>query len=158
MSQQTIAQDLTATSSTPVAKVGQIHTDEYGGVFRYGLSNGAHTVGQVASIGGTVDYTPLTTTTSGVQPQEVGIAMTGIADNEYGWFAIGPFPTESGVSVSALTLAAADVKLYTTATAGSVDDTATDLIAGLALNSTVGGSTAVTACRASQRLVVNCQD
>tara|TARA_R110000868_G_scaffold7229_3_gene39621 strand:+ start:443 stop:934 length:492 start_codon:yes stop_codon:yes gene_type:complete len=89
---------------------------------------------------------------------DIVIPQFDFASGEYGYAAVGPFNLREDNSttfkVSALTLAVAGAKMYTTATAGSIDDTATTLIAGLTLNTTVGGSTANTACFATTRLQV----
>lgn len=89
---------------------------------------------------------------------DIVIPQFDFASGEYGYAPVGPFNLrEDNVTtfkVSALTLSVAGAKTYTTATAGSVDDTATTLIAGLTLLTTVGGSTANTGCFASTRLQV----
>jgi hypothetical protein len=67
--------------------------------------------------------------------------IASVASVQYGWVQV------YGVgAVAALTLCVLNTPLYTTATAGAVDDTATVLVNGIVLNSTVGGSTAVTPC------------
>lgn len=154
---QKVTADLTSASSTALFGLGECHTSHDGAVYEYGRANGAVTQYQICSVPEDRDCAPLTTTISGDKPQTVGIAMATLADNQYGWFAVGPFPTSAAVKVSALASCAANVKVYTTATAGSVDDTATDLIEGLALDTANGGSTADVLCYATQRLVVNSQ-
>jgi hypothetical protein len=98
---------------------------------------------------GTVDM--LTTTNSGAVPTTVVVPQVAIADASYGW------AVEKGVlfSVLAKTLCAADVKVYTHATAGHVDDTATDLIQGLRLNETVGGADAAATASAVNGMSTN---
>lgn len=103
---------------------------------------------------------PLTTTNAGADPQDVVIPQFAFAEGESGYAPVGPFGLrEDGVTpfrVAALTLCAQDVKLYTTATAGAVDDTATTLITGLSLTETnAGGNTANMPCVAVSRLGVN---
>lgn len=121
------------------------------------------------SIGNTFLATMGTTTTSGAKPTLFCIPQFAVAVDEYFWAPIGPFTNltpyndpATGVPIAfkvlALTLCAADVKVYTTATDGAVDDTATDLIAGLALTSTVGGATAATSCYSVGRMLSNYQD
>jgi hypothetical protein len=51
---------------------------------------------------------------------DVGFAQTDFTDNQYGYVMVKGRP-----QVKTLTLCAADVALYTTATAGALDDTAT---------------------------------
>lgn len=102
-----------------------------------------------------------TTTTSGAKPTAVAIPQFAVADNEYFWAPVGPFfLREDGrttFKVKAAALCAASVKLYTTATAGVVDDAATDLVAGLLLTETIVGAEAAD-CIAVQRMATNCQD
>jgi len=103
---------------------------------------------------------PLTTAlAASVGPvADIVVPQFDFVSGDFGYAPVGPFfLREDGATtfkVSALTLAVLGTKLYTTATAGSVDDAATTLIAGLTLSSTVGGSTANTACTASTRMFV----
>lgn len=93
----------------------------------------------------------------------VAIPQFVFADAEYGWALCGPFPpirndgVASTYKVSTLTLAVLNTILYTSATAGSVDDSSSSQvqIQGLTVLSTVGGSTAATACKATRKLAVN---
>lgn len=155
MTKQKAGAKLSTADTAPKFSLGETHEDKYGTVYQYILANGAVTVNQVISVPDGFDCTPLTTTISGAKPQGVGIAQATLADNEYGWAAIGPIATDSGVTVSALANCAADVLCYTTATAGSIDDAATDVISGLALSTANGGSTADVACYSATRLAVN---
>lgn len=104
-----------------------------------------------------------TTTTSGAKPTKGCIPQFAIAAaDEYFWAPVGPFGEyqwdgTTKFKVLAAALCAASVKLYTTATDGVVDDSATDLIAGLVLTETLVGAEAAD-CIAVQRLVTNCQD
>lgn len=102
-----------------------------------------------------------TTTTSGAKPTLFAIPQFAVADNEYFWAPTGPFclreDGETKFKVKAALNCAGSVKLYTTATAGVVDDTATDLIAGLLLTETITTAEAAD-CIAVQPLVSNCQD
>lgn len=89
------------------------------------------------------------------------IAQFAFASGDYGWAWCGPGllreDDSSNFKVSALTLCVLDVIVYTTGTAGSIDDTSSsqEQIQGLYLASTVGGSTANTACFATRRMTVN---
>ena len=68
---------------------------------------------------------------------KVGAAQVAFADNEYGYVQIkGP------TTINVLASAAADAVLYTSATAGSLDDDGTSQtkIAGLVATAAVGGS------------------
>ncbi len=102
----------------------------------------------------------LTTTISGAEPTAVGFAQIAITSGQRAWVFRGQGGGSGvGIRVNALTLCAADVKLYTTATAGAIDDTATDLIQGVCLVTTnSGGSTAAMEVFASQLMVTNAQD
>lgn len=95
----------------------------------------------------------LTTTNSGAVPTQVVVPQVAIASGSFGW------AVAKGLSFSVLGAAscAADVKLYTTATAGVVDDAATDLIQGLRLNETLTGAAAANATAVSY-MRTNAQD
>ena len=133
--------------------------DSWGGHWKYVQANGAITIYAVVKVDNDGQATALTTAISGVEPTQVGIAQVAFADNDYGWVFVGPGAgTGSGIKVNNLVACAADVKLYT-ATAGNVDDTATDLIAGLTLvTANVSGGTTSTECFAATTLATNCQD
>lgn len=96
----------------------------------------------------------LTTTNSGAVPTQVVVPQVALASGEFGW------AVAKGLSFSVLAAAscAADVKVYTTATAGVVDDAATDLIQGLRLNATNGGATAAVNATAVSYMRTNAQD
>lgn len=102
-----------------------------------------------------------TTTLSGARPTLVCIPQFAVADLEYFWAPIGPFFLREDNSTTFKVKAAAScvlgVKLYTTGTGGVVDDSATDLIAGLSLTETITGAEAAD-CIACQVMVTNCQD
>jgi hypothetical protein len=104
-----------------------------------------------------------TTTTSGAKPTQWCVPQFAVAAaDEYFWAPIGPIaPTAFDGSTAFKVLAAADcatsVKLYTTATDGVVDDSATDLIAGLCLTETITTARAAT-CISVGRMLSNCQD
>ena len=75
----------------------------------------------------------------------LGIALAAMTTGQYGW------ALRKGVGqVYALPLCAANVPLYTSGTAGRVDDTSTtqNKIQGLRLDATVGATAALTACTA----------
>jgi len=83
---------------------------------------------------------PITTTNS-ANSKAVGFAQTSIASAAYGWVQIGGKPV---VKLAASCLPA--VPLYTTATAGTLDDTAVSggLVAGIVAVTTASGATALT--------------
>ena len=132
-----------------------------GATYQYFIADGALAQYAACTVQDDFDVQEGTTTTSGAKPTQFTIPQFAVADNEYFWGPVGPFRLrEDGVTtfqVKAALNCAADVKLYTTATVGVVDDTATDLIAGLFLTETITTAAAAD-CMAVSRLVSNCQD
>lgn len=133
-----------------------------GAVYQYFIADGSIAAYSLCTVQNDFDAEEGTTTTSGAKPTLCCIPQFAVADNEYFWAPIGPFGPyrEDGTTtfkVNAAALCAASVKLYTTATDGVVDDSATDLVAGLCLTETLVGAEAAD-CIAVQRLVTNCQD
>ncbi len=99
------------------------------------------------------EATPLTTTISGVKPCQVGVAQVAFADAEYGWVVVSGHGIIGCISGGS---AAANVRIYTTGTAGLVDDVATDVIVGLTLTEAEGDTTAAQATfRAATRMATN---
>lgn len=140
---------------------------EIGGTrFGYYLADGTIAVYSACTVQNDYDAAEGTTTTSGAKPTQVCIPQFAVADNEYFWAPIGPIKPLTPYNVNGAPVpfyvnaaqdAATSVKLYTTGTDGVVDDSATDLIAGLFLTETITTARAAT-CQAVQRLVTNCQD
>lgn len=129
------------------------------GTWVYGQAQGAIAAYDAVKIDNDGQLIPLTTAISGSEPTAVGVAQVALADNEYGWVWAGEGGgSGSGIKVTVLASAAAGAKLYTTTTAGSLDDTATDLVQGLTILSTDGGSGSSIECYSPIRLVTNCQD
>ena len=108
----------------------------------------AFTVGQCVVISAAGVATPATTTnvaaaqTAGRRVGVVVAAAASLATAQFGWFQV------YGISaVLANTACGLNSSLFTTATAGQVDDAATlGVISGIVLNVTTGGAPAVTAC------------
>lgn len=153
--------NLTASDgTTPKAGLGDVAWVK-GAQYMYFIADGAIAAYAACSVQNDYDAEELTTTTSGSKPTLVCIPQFAVADNEYFWAPIGPFFKREDGSTTFKVLAAAScahsVKLYTTATDGVVDDTATDLVAGLLLTETIVGAEAAD-CIAVQMLVTNCQD
>ena len=148
------------TTTTPIFRLGEQCIDSEGGIWAYVQANGVIAINDAVKVDNDGQAAALTTAISGSEPTDVGVAQVAFADNEYGWVWQGPGGgVGSGIKVNVLTLCATDVKLYTTATAGKLDDTATDLIQGLTIVATnSGGSTAAVECFASQKLSTNAQD
>lgn len=152
--------------TTPKAALGQTFETK-GAVWRYILAKGALAAYEWAIGIATNTGEFAQGSYSGTYPalnvvSDVVIPQFAFADGEYGWAPCGPFflreDDTSNFKVSALTLAVLNTVLYTSGTAGSVDDSSSSQvqISGLTLLSTVGGSTAATACKATRRLGVNC--
>ena len=155
-----------------VAKAGL--GDEYetnGCRFKYVRCNASTAIAAYACshIAATGLITESTTTLVGTaaRPTTLCIPQFALAASEYGWAPIGPFGAETpyndpatGVPVTFKVLAAnaaTSVRLYTTGTAGVLDDAVTTgNIAGLALTETVTTQEAAD-CVAVQRLVSFCE-
>jgi hypothetical protein len=153
--------NLSAGSTTQEFKLGT-ETEIGGNRYGYYIADGAVAAYAMCTIQLDNDAAEGTTTTSGAKPTLCVIPQFAVADNEYFWGLIGPFGqyAPDGVTknkVKAAASCADSVKLYTTATAGVVDDSATDLVAGLTLTETIVGAEAAD-CVAVCRLVTNCQD
>lgn len=146
--------------TTAQAQLGQM-INVKGAVYMYFIADGAIAAYAACTVQNDYDAEEATTTTSGAKPTLVCIPQFAVADNEYFWAPIGPFRLREDGSTTFKVLAALNcadsVKLYTTATDGTVDDTATDLIAGLFLTETITTAEAAD-CMACQMLVTNCQD
>lgn len=87
-------------------------------------------------------FTPITTTNASTTPKGVGIAQCAAATNEYLWVFIGEGGgTGLGVKVKVAASYVAGAKLYTTATAGVLDDASTaGVISGVVGLTTDSGS------------------
>lgn len=151
--------NLSSSDTSPKFKVGDI-VEQNGERFEYVVFAGSQVAGDFVTItDGTVsstDYdavaTSGTTTTAGAVPQRGGLVLFTAAAGEFGWVA----RKWINRGIKALTLCATNVKIYTTGTAGAVDDSSTTLISGVILRSTVGGATAVTLSDCVVDCVVNC--
>lgn len=149
-----------STTTTAVFALGEKCEDSGGGSWVYVQANGAITQYDAVKIDHDFQIVPITTAISGSEPTDVGLAQVAFADNEYGWVFEGPGGgTGIGIKVRVLASCATDVKLYTNAsTAGTLDDTAADLVQGLMITATNGGSTAAVECYATCKMVTNAQD
>jgi hypothetical protein len=128
------------TDTSPQFNVGTTVNLDDGGQAVY--VQAASTVAQYDAVSVRFNNTvvPITTTNS-ANSKAVGFAQTSIASAEYGWVQIGGKPV---VKLAASCLPA--VPLYTTATAGTLDDTAVSggLVAGIVAVTTASGATALT--------------
>lgn len=155
---------LSSDGTTPQTKLGDLHVTG-GGVWMYCKSSAALAQYGACTVSIAGVAAPGTTTTSGSMPTPVVIPQFAVAAaDEYfwGWHG-GDFSrynwndTSGPFYVLAALNCATSVKLYTTGTDGVVDDTATDLIAGLLLTETITTARAAT-CMSVARFVTNCQD
>ena len=129
------------------------------GKFVYAQAGAAIARGEICKIDNDGQAVLLTTTVSGSEPTACGIPQAALADKEYGWFWVKGGGLGKGIVVKALTLCAANVKIYTTATGGAVDDTATDLIQGLTICTTNAlGTTELAEVFSPIEICTNCQD
>jgi hypothetical protein len=144
MSQQIVAVDLTqAPSTSQLFTPGRIYWDENGRLWQF--VKGAATIAQYeyvkVSTDGNFTITSMTTTTNAsTEPAEVGCvqATGGFTSTKYGWVFRG-FGAHTGLFAASCVQ---DVKIYTTATNGVVDDSATTLVNGLKLITTIVGAAA----------------
>lgn len=123
----------TETSTTPLYALGTKDEDTEGRVYQYVQANGAITLNDYVKIDDDNQASSGTTTLlPATEPAMVGNAPVAFADNAYGWV------IRKGKHTGRFALnCAGDVKIYTTATAGVVDDTSTTLINGLKLIATI---------------------
>lgn len=130
---------------------GTDSSGNYSAIYMYVRADAAITQYDAVKIDDDYECTPITTAISGAEPTAVGIAQVAFADAEYGWVVV-----KGSGTVNVLSSAAADVKLYTTTTAGSLDDTATDLVQGVKLTAAESSGTAP--FYATTYMVTNGQD
>jgi len=138
MSGQLTAPDLTGAWTTQALFTpGNIHWDALGRKWQYckGGATLAINVYCKVSTDSNFTVTGLTTTTNpSTEPAQVGcIQASGCLTTTFGWVFRG-FGLHTGLFAASC---AQDVKIYTTATAGVVDDAATTLISGLKLITTI---------------------
>lgn len=150
--------DLDATSTDKTFALGTIvcgtdSSGSYSAEYMYVRADAAITQYDAVKIDDDYECTPLTTAISGAEPTGVGVAQVAFADTEYGWVVVSGSGTVNCISAGG---AAADVKMYTTTTAGQLDDVATDLVQGLKLTAAESGGTA--AFFAVSRITTNAQD
>lgn len=143
----------------PTAQVGARGRTNAGS-WVYGQANGAISQYDVVKIDNDGQLIPLDNTVSGAEPTAVGVAQVAVADNEYAWVWIGEgggtmFPD---IKVNVLASTTADVKLYTSGTAGSINDVTGDLIQGLTITEDDGGSGSAVNCYSPCVLMTNGQD
>jgi len=135
-----IGVSLEYTDSSPSFALGTTVNLSDGGQAVY--VRAASTVATYAAVSVLVDNTvvPLTTTNSAAS-KAVGFAQASIASAYYGWVQLGGKPR-----VSVLVGCQPNVPLFTTATAGSLDDATVTggLVAGLVATTSAASASAVT--------------
>jgi hypothetical protein len=119
----------------PPFQVGTVVKSTGGGEFIFVKASAALAVGDAAIItSSTGAATGLTTTNAGTsEGRQIGFAQVAIASGSYGWLQRDGACQNISVAASC----AQDVPLYTTATAGVLDDAATTLILGVVITTTV---------------------
>lgn len=148
------------TSTTAIFRLGEECLDSEGGLWTYIQANGAVSINSVVQIPTNFDSALCVTGTS-TAPRMYGIAQIAFADNEYGWvWRGGGGGNNSGIKVNVLASCVNNVKLYTSATSGALDDASAGqtLIQGLVITTTNGGSTAAVECFSAIPLVSAAQD
>lgn len=135
---QQVGFDLNVTSTVPVCAVGTRYEDpSTGKVFEYVKGGGTIAQYEYVKISedGNFTATSLTTTTNpSTEPAKVGCIQVsgGLTSSLYGW------AQRKGAHTGKFAASCVqDVKIYTTGTAGVVDDSATTLINGLKLITTI---------------------
>lgn len=133
-----------ATSATPDFHPGSKVNTADGGEAIYVLAGAAIAAGDVLQITSTTgSAVGITTTLAGnnttTAGKAIGVAHVAITNGQYGWACLKGVPT-AGINVAATT--AQGTPLYTTATAGQVSNTATNLISGMMITVTATGAAA----------------
>lgn len=155
--------DLDAVSTTQEFQLGTIvvgtdSSGSYSAEYIYVQANGAVAQYAVCEVSdGQLTDISVSDATANTKPLQVAIPQVAFADNEYGWAVISGNGTVKCVSAGG---AAADVKIYLTASDGVVDDVAltNGVVQGLRLTQTetAGGSQAT--FYAVKRMTVNTDD
>jgi hypothetical protein len=129
------------------------------GVFVYGQASGAITQYDAVKVDNDGQLSQITTAISGSEPTAVGfVQASGLSDNYYAWAFRGlGGGSGKGIKANVLASCAADVKIYTTTTAGALDDTSTDCVNGVCLVTANGGSTAAVEVWAADLMTTNCE-
>lgn len=142
-----IGVNLTQVDISPLFAVGTIVNLSDGGQAMYvkASTSALSTYGAVSI--GQNGIAMLLTTTNGGQTPRVGFAQTSIATSSYGWVQLG-----GQVLVNIAAQAASSVPLFTTSTAGVLDDATVTAgyVMGLVSQQSVSNATAVTALGSAQ--------
>lgn len=141
--------DLSTTGTTQIFPLGIEICGNDGATYVYIKAGGAIAQYAACKFDDTLNAVELTTTNAGSEPCTIVVPQVAFASGEYGWAAC-----EGLFTVKAAASCVQDVKLYTTATAGVVDDSVTTLIVGLKIITTITGATS-TPAYASTRMYCN---
>lgn len=107
------------------AKLGDVANDKRGR-FIFVKATAAVTQYDAGIIDKDYGFTSVTTTNASTTPKGIGVAQVAAATNDYLWVFVGEGGgTGVGIKVRVAASYAAGAKLYTTATAGVLDDTST---------------------------------
>lgn len=118
------------------AGLGDRHTDHAGNTWVFVQASAACAIYDVLTIKNGYETTPITAATAKT-PMEVGFAQFAFAADDYGWVMTNGRPT-----INVLVDAAVNVPLYTSGTAGKLDDaTTSQAIRGLVLTDTMTATT-----------------
>ena len=124
---------LRETSTTPLFALGTSTIDDVGSRWEYVRATSVLNIYDYAKVN--ADFTAVAGTTTllpTTEPARIGCAQIAFALNEYGWV------VRSGQHIGNFAASCVqNVKIYTTATPGVVDDAATTLINGLKLITTI---------------------
>ena len=132
--------DFTATPTSAEFDLGTTVAGTDGSEWVYVQANGA--IAQYDAVGVDENYQAAALTKAMADDGWfVGAAQVAFADNDYGWVCV----KGSNVSVNLLTLCAADVALYTSGTAGKLDDTSSSQTKVDGVVAVTGGVTGTTA-------------
>lgn len=141
---------LTQVDSSPGFGLGTTVMISDGGTATYVKASAD--ISTYAAVGVTVSNTAaMLTTTTAATTKKVGVAQTSIASGLYGWVQIGGAPI-----VNMAANVAPSVPLYTTATAGVLDDATVSggLVAGIVASVSISNATAVTCIAASGMMIL----
>lgn len=130
--------DLSATPTSPEWGLGGLRVKTDTGVYQYVHANGA--IAQYAAVKIDDDWETAEGTTTllpSTEPAKVGAAQVAFADNDYGFVFVGPGLARCKFAASCVQ----DVKIFTTATAGVLDDSSTTLVNGMKLITTITSAT-----------------
>jgi hypothetical protein len=123
--------------------LGTVHVDHRGYRWMYVRAEGALAVGTVVAIDELFDARPITKALADAG-EKIGVSQVVAADEDFCWVLI------YGIGQAlVLSLCAADVALYTCATAGSLDDASASQtqIRGIVLTTARGGTDGLAPCR-----------